>query len=69
MAVPKRKTSKGKKGARRSHDALGKPTIVVCPHCQEYTLPHQICSKCGWYKDKIVKAPKVKKPKIENAPA
>ena len=45
MAVPFRRTSKAKKGMRRSHQALTAPNMVVC-------------SNCGYYKGKLVVAPK-----------
>jgi len=49
MAVPKRKTSKSKKGMRRAHDRVPVPNIIYC-ECGEPTLPHRICMKCGTYK-------------------
>lgn len=49
MALPKKKTSKSKKGMRRSHDRAPKPNVVIC-ECGEPTLPHRACSKCGAYK-------------------
>ncbi|BBD08941.1 50S ribosomal protein L32 [Desulfovibrio ferrophilus] len=53
MAVPKKKTSKSKKGMRRSHDRVAKPTVIYC-ECGEPTLPHRACSSCGAYKGKQV---------------
>ncbi|EPR33026.1 50S ribosomal protein L32 [Alkalidesulfovibrio alkalitolerans DSM 16529] len=49
MAVPKKRTSKSRKGMRRSHDQVAKPGVVYCS-CGEPTLPHRICSSCGTYK-------------------
>ncbi len=51
MALPKKKTSKSKKGMRRSHDRVAVPTVIYC-ECGEPTLPHRICEKCGTYKGK-----------------
>ncbi|RME92627.1 MAG: 50S ribosomal protein L32 [Candidatus Hydrogenedentota bacterium] len=69
MAVPKRKTSRSKKGKRRSHHALGKPNLRPCPHCGEYGLPHRVCPECGYYKGRQVIIPKVKISKKEKESA
>jgi large subunit ribosomal protein L32 len=50
MAVPKRRTSRCKKGLRRSHDHLSNTESIACPACGEQTLPHRICPHCGEYK-------------------
>ena len=54
MAVPFRRVSKTAKRKRRTHDKLIAPTLVVCPNCGEYTLPHRVCGKCGYYDNKKV---------------
>ena len=54
MAVPKKKTSKSKKGMRRSHDGLSLPAYTECPQCHEMARPHHICGHCGYYKGKEV---------------
>jgi len=53
MAVPKRKTSRSRRGNRRSHDALRIPNLSTCPQCTEPKLPHRICPQCGTYKGKV----------------
>ncbi len=53
MAVPKRKVSKSRKGMRRSHDGVSKPTVTLCS-CGEPAMPHRVCPACGKYKDKQV---------------
>lgn len=53
MAVPKKKTSKSRKGMRRAHDHVAKPNVIYC-ECGEPTLPHRACSSCGTYKGKQV---------------
>lgn len=60
MAVPFRRTSKMKKAVRRSHLALSVPNMVVCSNCGELTLSHKVCANCGYYKGKLVVAPKQK---------
>lgn len=51
MAVPKRRTSKAKKGTRRSHHNLGQGMgVQYCPRCSDPVLPHRVCSNCGYYR-------------------
>lgn len=55
MAVPKRKTSKARRDKRRSSVwKLSAPTLIKCSHCGEYTVPHKVCSTCGFYDGKEV---------------
>lgn len=55
MAVPKQRTSKAKRDSRRAHhDKLSIPGWGFCSHCGEPRLPHRICPKCGYYKDREV---------------
>jgi large subunit ribosomal protein L32 len=54
MAVPKKKTSKSRKGMRRSHHALGAPNFSRCPDCGEMRLPHRACPSCGRYRGRQV---------------
>jgi large subunit ribosomal protein L32 len=55
MAVPKRKTSKARRDARRSsHWKLSLPGIAECPQCHEPKLAHRVCKKCGFYDGKQV---------------
>ncbi len=50
MAVPKQKVSKARRDKRRnSHWKLETPTIVACPKCGAYHLPHRVCKACGTY--------------------
>ncbi|MCG8513402.1 MAG: 50S ribosomal protein L32 [Halanaerobiales bacterium] len=54
MAVPKRRTSKARKRKRRTHWKLTAPSLVACPQCHEFKLPHRVCPSCGHYKGKEV---------------
>jgi large subunit ribosomal protein L32 len=54
MPNPKRRHSKARTRKRRAHDALRPPQTVVCPQCQEPTMPHRVCAKCGFYKGRQV---------------
>ena len=49
MALPKVKLSKGRKGRRRSHLALGHIELQPCPQCRRPRRPHTICPNCGNY--------------------
>ena len=63
MAVPKSKTSKSRKGMRRSHHALAPANAVECSNCGNMTMPHQACPSCGHYDGRAVAAKKAKKEK------
>ena len=52
--VPKRKTSKRRKRARRTHDSLILQNLVVCKNCSEKIEQHRVCKFCGFYKNKKV---------------
>ena len=54
MAVPKRRTSRSKKGHRRSHHHVTPPQVQYCPNCNEPTLPHRVCTNCGHYQGREV---------------
>ena len=56
MAVPKRRTSRSKKGTRRSHHHVTPVQIQYCKRCNEPVLPHRVCPNCGHYqgRDAIV---------------
>ena len=52
MAVPKKRTSKSRKGMRRSHDHIQhNASVTECSNCGELKLRHHICAACGTYKD------------------
>jgi large subunit ribosomal protein L32 len=54
MAVPKRKTSRMKRGVRRSADALQAPTYVEDKDSGELRRPHHIDLKTGMYRGRQV---------------
>ena len=55
MAVPKNKVSKARRDKRRnSHWKLSTPSIVACPNCGAYHLPHRACKACGKYNGREV---------------
>lgn len=53
MAVQQNKKSHSRKGMRRSHDRVAKPTVIYCA-CGEPTVPHAVCPSCGKYRDRQV---------------
>ncbi len=54
MAVPKHRNSKSRGRKRRTHQKVMKPTLAVCPECQEAKLPHAACPECGAYRNSNV---------------
>ena len=51
MAVPKKRTSKSRKGMRRAHDFIKyKAAITECESCSAIKLSHHICETCGYYR-------------------
>ena len=54
MAVPKRKVSQARRDKRRANWKLEVPNMGKCPKCQEYIMPHRVCSACGYYKGREV---------------
>jgi large subunit ribosomal protein L32 len=56
MAVPKRRTSRSKKGMRRSHHHKTPIQVQYCTRCNDPILPHRVCSNCGYYQDREVVA-------------
>lgn len=55
MAVPKKRTSRRRRGMRRAHDHL-KITAAVesCDNCGEAKLRHKVCESCGTYRGRQV---------------
>jgi len=54
MAVPKRKTSRMKRGQRRYADALSRPAYVEDKDSGELRRPHHIDLKSGMYRGRQV---------------
>lgn len=54
MAVPKKKTSRHRKGKRRSHHRLPALHLSKCSRCGKACLPHAVCDACGYYAGKAV---------------
>ena len=58
MAVPRKKTSRMKRGNRRSHDALTVPVYVEDKDSGERRRPHHIDLKSGKYRGRQILEPK-----------
>jgi large subunit ribosomal protein L32 len=61
VAVPKKKVSRMKRGFRRSHDALSRPTYVEDKDktsLGELHRPHHVNLKTGRYNGRQILAPK-----------
>ena len=55
MAVPARRVSSARRNKRRSSVwKMDTPTLVKCPNCSAYTVPHKVCKNCGYYNGKEV---------------
>jgi large subunit ribosomal protein L32 len=46
--LPVARTSKARKGIRRSHHAVVGKQVVRCPKCNQSKLPHRLCANCGY---------------------
>ncbi len=53
-ALPKQKTSKARKGKRRSHLHLELPQLEVCPTCKTKKQTHHVCPECGTYRGRQI---------------
>jgi len=59
MAEPKKRLTKSRSGARKSHDALKSSSLTTCQNCKSKKRPHYVCSICGFYNGKkVVKSAK-----------
>ncbi len=70
MPNPKKKHTRSRRDMRRSHNSgVELPQLVECPNCKAMRLPHNVCPSCGFYKDRVVAAPKTKTKAAENTEA
>jgi large subunit ribosomal protein L32 len=56
MAEPKKKLSKTRTHSRRANYSINATSIVECKNCGKPMRPHFVCSHCGYYNGKSVKA-------------
>jgi large subunit ribosomal protein L32 len=53
-ALPKQKTSKARKGKRRSHLHLELPPLETCQQCGTKKVTHHVCLECGTYRGRQI---------------
>lgn len=58
MAVPKKKTSRSRRGNRRAHDKLQSPTYREDKDTGELHRPHHVDLSTGMYRGRQVTEPK-----------
>ncbi|HYE04028.1 MAG TPA: 50S ribosomal protein L32 [Planctomycetota bacterium] len=54
MAVPKRKSSRSRKGMRKAHDALDLPPVSIDRKTKSVHRPHHVDLRTGFYGGKQV---------------
>lgn len=54
MPNPKGKSSRSKRGARRSHIRATVMGFSKCDNCGELKLTHRVCPSCGHYSKKQI---------------
>ena len=54
MPQPKSKISRSKRGMRRAHDFIARPSESNCSNCNAVLVSHRVCPECGYYKGKEV---------------
>lgn len=54
MPIPFRRTSKTRKAKRQTHQKVDAPNTSLCTNCGASLKAHNVCQKCGYYKDKKV---------------
>jgi large subunit ribosomal protein L32 len=62
MAVPKRKTSRSKRGSRRSHDSLKPVNCFFNAKSGTFELPHRVSSDGSYNNKQVVDVKKKEKP-------
>lgn len=54
MSVPKKRISKRRTRARRSHHGVQPQSVTACEKCGATLQPHRACKECGSYRGKDV---------------
>lgn len=52
---PKRRHSKSRKRVRRASIMLKSVALQTCKNCGKPSLPHIVCSECGFYRGKSIR--------------
>ena len=61
MPVPKKRRSRSRRRTYHAYFKSAARTTNKCSNCGEITLPHMVCSNCGYYKGKKVMVTKSEK--------
>lgn len=56
MPVPRRRHSKRRSAARRTHEKLKAVGVGRCAKCDAPKLPHRVCPSCGTYRGREYRA-------------
>ncbi|HEB74770.1 MAG TPA: 50S ribosomal protein L32 [Nitrospirae bacterium] len=54
MANPKSRHTRCRRDRRRANWKGRIPSLIKCPECGEFKLPHRACTSCGMYNDRKV---------------
>ncbi len=54
MSVPKQRHTKERRDRKRKRFKIAVKSLVECNKCRAMILPHTVCPKCGYYKDREV---------------
>lgn len=55
---PKKRHSRQRQGKRRASIKFVATQTITCKNCASKRFSHAICPNCGYYKGRLVKAPK-----------
>lgn len=53
-AAPKKRHTRSQRNRRRMHIFLKTSALVKCSKCGALTMPHTVCERCGYYKEREV---------------
>ncbi|HCG91811.1 MAG TPA: 50S ribosomal protein L32 [Dehalococcoidia bacterium] len=53
-ALPKKKITRARRGAKFSSYRLDKLNTITCNRCNGNKLPHAVCTSCGYYRGRQV---------------
>jgi large subunit ribosomal protein L32 len=60
MALPKRRKSHARVRTRRAQWKAAVVSKTTCSHCGTTSVPHRVCTACGYYNGRQILAPRVK---------
>ncbi|MGB9642554.1 MAG: 50S ribosomal protein L32 [Candidatus Ratteibacteria bacterium] len=60
MTTSRRHSNSRRDARRKNNRKILPPHLVQCSNCGTMTLPHRVCTNCGYYDGKLVISRKVK---------